>query len=648
MKKAIPITLLLLALLVVATTAASHDDATLKGCTALIAGNKTTVDGSILYVKTEDDSRDDIDYLWYVPRRKHKPGSVIRLHNGGTIPQVAETYAYFWDECPGTAYSNAILNEWGVAFGSNACSSKEDPVEEVEARGDLVDGGLGFELRMILAERSKTAREAVLLAAELLDAYGYNASGRNLNIVGPKEAWQLQMVRGKQYVARRVRDEEVSLIANTYSIREVDVNDPEYFVCSPRLIEYAIERGWYDPDSSGVFDFAGAYAPNEWYTNPSNTDRHWDMARLLAKDFPITWEDARTGVLPVSVQPDRKLTLGDVMAIFRDHNEGTDLYRPDSSTTSPHVGPTICNNGSHRTTIVQQRSALPPEIGTIVWRSLDRPCASVFVPWYLGVTRIPGVFRNAPESFYATEKDILDYHFHMPAGAWKPDLESSGSVFKLLTSLVDADYLNTIAIVRKEWDAFEEAAFRLQPEIEETALDLYRKDRALAREFLTAYSNGLATRSFETAKQLIRELPPSPGHYVQWGLFHYGAGELVPALENIDKALELDPGDPEAKRCREWVSDEMQAETDPIALSRERLDAFVGKYGPNHIIRENDRLCLQRDGVRHVLRPIAEDTFRIEKYWRYRARFVADGAGRVEKLVFYSLEGWSYETTRDE
>ena len=54
MKKAIPISIaaLLLALLVVGSVASAHDDTALRGCTTLIAGQSTTVYGSILYVKT--------------------------------------------------------------------------------------------------------------------------------------------------------------------------------------------------------------------------------------------------------------------------------------------------------------------------------------------------------------------------------------------------------------------------------------------------------------------------------------------------------------------------------------------------------------------------------------------------------------------
>jgi dipeptidase len=481
------------------------------GCTCLIAGRNTTADGSILFAKTEDDTPKDVDFLWYIPRRQHAPGSVVKLESGGTIPEVRETYAFFWDESPGTSYSNNIVNEWGVTFGSNACPSREDSVGAVAARGDLVEGGLGFELRIVLAERAKTAREAVLIAAELLDTYGYNASGRCLHIVGPDEAWQLQMVRGKQYVARRVRDDEAAITANTYSIREVDTKDRENFVCSPRLIEYAIERGWYDPSGGKPFDFAAAYADRQAHTDPRNTDRQWDMARLLNGKFPVSWQEARTGVLPASVKPDRKLTLEDVMAIVRDHYEGTALDSTDHYRIVPHRGPerTICWNASHRTTIVQQRNWLPPEIGTLVWRALEPPCLSVFVPWYLGVTRIPASFQHAAERADTTHKDIVRYHFTMPATTWDVDLDTSAGVFKTLHNLVDDDYRARIGKVRGAWAEFETEEIAMQPAVEETFLKLYKSNKSLASEFITLYSNALALKSIDEAKQLIEDLSSS-------------------------------------------------------------------------------------------------------------------------------------------
>jgi dipeptidase len=622
-------------------------------CTVLIAGKNTTVDGSILFAKTEDDGPRDIDYFWHIPRKKHKPGSVIKLQAGGTIPQVEETYAYFWDECPRSSFSNGIINEWGVAFGSNGCTSKEDSVEEVEARGDLLNGGLGFKFRMILAERSKTAREAVMLAAELLDKYGYNASGRNLNIVGPNEAWQLQMVRGKNYVARRVQDDEVAIIANTFSIREVDMDDKENFICSPGLIDYTVKRGWYDPSSGEKFDFAKAYAPQRSHRNPGNTHRQWYMAHRLNENFPITWQEAQTGVMPVSVKPDRKLSLEDIMGIFRSHYEGTYLDKSDNYEKSPHKSPfsTICNYGSHRTTIVQQRNWLPVEIGTVTWRALERPCSNVFVPWYLGITKIPGAFHKAPESLYATQKDLLDYHFNMPDEAWDLDLESSAALFKLLAKLVDVNYKRTIEMVQKTWKEFEEREFAMQPVIEESALKLYRKDKSLAKEFLTFYSNSQALKSIEVARNLIDRLktyPQTSDACIEMGLFYFDFGNSRLALEHFEKALELDPENAHGKRCLKWVRDMSRAENNPITLPVEALKKFVGDYGPRHITIRDKALYYNRDGGSEFrLIPISKDTFALKGINDFKLHFASDENGKVGKIVGMYLDGRQDESPRD-
>lgn len=71
----------------------------LKSCTTLIAGKNTTKDSSILFAKSEDD-REQLDYYWHIPRKKHEPNSIIRETGGLAISQVEETYAYFWDESP--------------------------------------------------------------------------------------------------------------------------------------------------------------------------------------------------------------------------------------------------------------------------------------------------------------------------------------------------------------------------------------------------------------------------------------------------------------------------------------------------------------------------------------------------------------------
>ncbi|MCK4264191.1 MAG: hypothetical protein KAX27_04530, partial [Candidatus Aminicenantes bacterium] len=72
--------------------------------------------------------------------------------------------------------------------------------------------------------------------------------------------------------------------------------------------------------------------------------------------------------------------------------------------------------------------------------------------------------------------------------------------------IVDADYKRAIGKVRKTWKEFETLEFMLQPVIEESALKLFKQDKALAMEFLTLYSSSQALKSLETAKNLIDEI----------------------------------------------------------------------------------------------------------------------------------------------
>ena len=477
-----------------------------SACTTFIAGKGVTADGSIIFAKTEDDTGVHKDFLWYIPPLEHPEGTMIKLVGGNSIPQAEKTYGFFWDQPPGTEYSNALVNEWGLALGSDACPSREDSIEEVGERGDLVKGGIGWRLRIILAERCKTAREAVDLAARLLDRYGYRGSGRTLNIVGRKEAWMLQMVRGKQYVARRVRDDEVIPLANTYTIHEVDMDDRDNFICSPDLIKYARKRGWYHPDTDGEFDFAKAYADPASYTDPRNTRRQWIIAKMVNSDFSLSVEEADQGQMPVSVKPDRKISLRDAMDIMRTHYEGTELLAYEDYRISPHRNSSrpVCTYRTHRTTVIQQREDMPREMATVIWRALFQPCSSGFVPWYLCATEIPEPFQSVSPP--DPEQDLYDYHFNMPASVDQFDNSSASCLFGLMANLVDLDYGNVIDYVSESWGEFEKFQFDMQGPVEKTAMKLYRDDREAAIRYLSDYSCSRALRSLEVAESIVHTL----------------------------------------------------------------------------------------------------------------------------------------------
>jgi dipeptidase len=233
------------------------------GCFSIVVGGKASANGYVIMAHNEDDAAPQIVNHHKIPRKRHAPGDKVRLRNGGTLDQVEQTWAYMWSEMPGMLFSDSYINEWGVGVTSDNCPSRED-------RPEITDGGIGYMLRRLVAQRARTAREGVLLAGKLVERFGYIDSGRTYVICDPEQGWLFCVVNGKRWLAQRVADDQVAMVANTYTIRQVDLSDKGRFLGSKGIIEYARSRRWYNPQVDGAFDFARAYADPTSASHPSN------------------------------------------------------------------------------------------------------------------------------------------------------------------------------------------------------------------------------------------------------------------------------------------------------------------------------------------------------------------------------------------
>ncbi|MCR4427576.1 MAG: C69 family dipeptidase [Firmicutes bacterium] len=472
----------------------------LADCSSIIVGRNATVDGSVLLGHNEDNGGRIVMPQYIVPRMTHEPGEVIRFENGGTTPQVPVTWAFIWSQTPGGSFSDLFINEWGVAIASDNCgSTKEDGYDVLVARGDITDGGIGYHIRRIVAERARTAREGVELAAKLAEEFGYIAAGRSYQIADANEGWLLHLVRGKHYVAQRVPDDKVVFIPNQYVIREVDLSDTENFIASPDLIEYAIKRGWYDPADGKPFDFSTAYqAPATGKTKERGYDtRQWRAHQL------ITGETPKTTPLPFAVTPSKKMSVSDVAKILRDHYEGTPYDKTDGYKTSPHWTDerVICTSSTQESSVVQLRAGLPDPMKAVYWRTTGRPDTSPYVPWYLGITSVPDGY------FWADPSVGNSFQFKPHAALYDYDPTKAWWTFETLQTIVDGQYGDTIDKVCSVWETFEEEMLADQATVERTAQQILAVDQEAGIAFLTSYTNSLAQRALRQAKDLIAELP---------------------------------------------------------------------------------------------------------------------------------------------
>ena len=268
-------------------------------CYTILVGKTASADGSVMIAHNEDDYGEIIVNVRKIAPKNYGQAVKINLGRGGVFETDGQVNGFLWIEATGQEFADSFVNEYGVVITSNSCPSREE-------REDFTDGGVGYMLLRIVAEKACSAREAVMLAGELIEKYGYRSSGRTYSIADKNEAWMLAVIKGRHWFAQRVPDNEVAIIPNFYTIRQIRLDDPENFLGSADLIDYARENGWYDEKKDGPFDFKKTFnrpARREPVFD-GNTLRMWRGLSLLSGQ---KWEI--TGDFPFSFRPASKITV---------------------------------------------------------------------------------------------------------------------------------------------------------------------------------------------------------------------------------------------------------------------------------------------------------------------------------------------------
>ena len=428
-------------------------------CTTLIVTPGATVDGS-MYVTHSDDNELEDERIIFVPAMDHTAGSERNVYAAGnamgefpeyncytyprlvcpergpgydtpgypvsiplgTIPQVEHTYSYF-DGIYG------IMNQHQLMIGECTCDAKIQLPPEPGRRIFY-----SAELSRVALERCTTALDAVLLIGGLIEEYGYWGPGETLLLGDPEEAWVMEMCCGTMdstgglWVAKRVPDGHVFAAANEFRIRDIDPDDPD-LLYSSNLFETCEARGWWDP-AEGTLDWLEAVSNGEYRHPYYSLRRVWRVLSRVAPSMGLSpWvEDGFTRDYPFSVEPDSLLGTRDVMALHRDHYEGTEF----DMTVGPAAGPfgyPYRYYGSYDAGgiagvearpegawerplsvdycgyihVKQGRSWLPDAVGGICWYGPNRPSETCFVPFFCGMTDLPASYQTCNTGVYQEE-----------------------------------------------------------------------------------------------------------------------------------------------------------------------------------------------------------------------------------------------------
>lgn len=459
-------------------------------CFSLIAGKQATDDGSVIIGHNEDDVGPNFVNVYKIAAEEHHKGETIPLKGGGFLPQAKNTLGFLWLEIPNQDFADSYFNDKGVTIASDACLSREDKPE-------MTSGGIGFMLRRIVAERARSAREGVRIAGELIDQFGYEASGRTYIIADASEGWFLHAVKGKHWIAQRVPDDHVAVIANSYTIGRIDLKDKNRFLGSPDIVEYAVKRGWYQPERDGEFDFARAYSDPDNYKSMGNILRQWRATGLLSgREFNIGER------FPFSFEPRKKIRADDFFRVLRDHNEGTryDLtnhYRNGS----PHATrlSTICAESTQYSFVAQLRNGLPAEIANLAWIAFRRPDANAYTPWYFSISEPPGNY------YRGNAENALRNHFAANAGQLGDNHDEAFWSYAKLSEVVDRLYRNRIDKVQKVWRNYENFAFKDLRNREKEFVYLLETNKTVAMKIITNYVHNLEYRKWFLTSELLNE-----------------------------------------------------------------------------------------------------------------------------------------------
>jgi dipeptidase len=309
-----------------------------------------------------------------VPAQQHPEGATLEV--GVTeearlsgelieIPQVSETAKYIsstYSEFAGfpPPLTNGGLNEHGVAARDIWSPSRD---ELVEMTPDPQRGLNYSDLSRIVMERATSAREAVEITGELIDQHGYATYGGNSHLFADaEEGWVFINYAGGEglWAAERLGPDDVRVSYPGY-IHDfpADVASDDGFLASDNLVEFAVDRGWWDGkgDTLNLQDVYGQPFPGE--------DVELDEDAHVATREPLEREAELAALKPISLE--------DMMALVRD--------------------PRWSNDHAGYGQVAQLRADVHRELQTL-WVATTGAVTTPYVAIPIGAERVPPEFRQ--------------------------------------------------------------------------------------------------------------------------------------------------------------------------------------------------------------------------------------------------------------
>lgn len=493
-----------------------------NACTNFMVSKGASKTGAT-YLTYSADSHSLFGELYYRPAASYSAGTMMDIREWdtgkplGKIKQALQTYSVIGN-----------MNENQVTIGETTYGGRE---ELADSTGIMDYGSLIY----VTLQRSKTAREAIMVMTQLVAEYGYYSSGESFSIADPNEVWILEMIgkgapqkvkdnkgvekmvysKGAVWVAIRIPDGYISGHANQARITNFPLENGKTSISSKNIkkifnpevscvyasdvISFAKERKIYR-EYNKSFSFADSYAPADFGALRACEGRVWAGFRKVCKAadnyFPYINGEDMVNRLPLYMKPDQKISLDDVKGMMRDHFTGTQYDMTQDVGAGPYKCPyrwrpmgfkvddknyvherAISTQQTGFSFVAEMRSWLPNHIGGINWFGMDDTYLTVYMPMYCGINEVPASFKEGNGSMLK---------FTWNSAFW---------VFNWVSNWTYSRWSDIAPEVVKYQAELEQEFQKQTNEIDAKANDLYKTNPKAADEMITNFSKNLGDKT---------------------------------------------------------------------------------------------------------------------------------------------------------
>lgn len=451
-------------------------------CTGVYVGKDVSDQGTYIIARSEDQSQSDYNKMFMVqPRVDNVPGrTILDTATGFEIPLPDTTYQYTYvpDYTRGEdgMYPGSCTNEFGVSITATVSTSTCDAWREADP---FVEPGLREAiLAAAVAAVATSARDAVDVLLEYVDTYG-SEEGNTVMITDQSEAWIVEIYGGHHYCAMKMPDDKVAVFGNQNMIGLVDPNaTPEDgYIYSDGLFELIDQLGLAVKEGE-LYHLAKSVTNNT--REDYNNMRNWGGMTILAPSLAGEYDSDE--FYPLFYSPDEKVSVLDVMDIYRNRYEGTEL---DVTLPGNEGNRVIGTPNSSQIHILQTFPDWPAESAAINWICLGNTEHSVFIPFFSGITDTADAYKVDGDTYDAS------------GAYWK---------FKRIDTLAELDRSLYSESVRKFWKFQEEDMYQQMLDAAPVMLEKYAESSEAGDAYVTQLGIQMAEYAMTLSDNLFAKL----------------------------------------------------------------------------------------------------------------------------------------------